>query len=112
MKTDRIRYEGDCWVWDGPLNADGYPAWGKHRVYYEREYGPIPKGLLLHHRCRRKACVRPSHLIPVTKSQNNHFSFAEKTGQMSWHHLRISRLLHDQMTERMRRHDEEDSEAS
>jgi hypothetical protein len=37
---------------------------------YEREYGPIPEGERLDHRCEVKACVRPSHLRIATHAEN------------------------------------------
>lgn len=70
----------DCWQWQG---AD---PWGygqirirsggqqrqvaAHRVVYEMVRGPIRKGRVLDHLCGNWACVRPSHLEPVTQSQN------------------------------------------
>ena len=41
-----------------------------HRVAYELEVGPIPKGLTIDHLCRTHGCVRPSHLEPVTPREN------------------------------------------
>ena len=66
-----------CWVWQRARTRTGYgqvfdgkvmrPA---HRVYYEREYGQVPKGLVLDHLCRVRACVYPAHLEPVTHADN------------------------------------------
>lgn len=66
-----------CWTWTGSLNGDGY---GKlrvdgrmslaHRVAYETCVGPIEDGLVLDHLCNNRACVRPSHLEPVTQGEN------------------------------------------
>jgi hypothetical protein len=41
-----------------------------HRFYYTRERGKIPAGLQLDHTCRRRNCVCPSHLEPVTPAEN------------------------------------------
>lgn len=63
----------DCWEWAGHRNVDGYgKSKGRlaHRVAYELEVGPIPDGLTLDHLCRNRACVRPSHLEPVSLLEN------------------------------------------
>ena len=64
-----------CHLWTGKLSDDGYGlVWrGRHPikahlVVYEAEHGPVPHGLVLDHRCRRRRCVR--HLEPVTQSVN------------------------------------------
>lgn len=65
--------EGRCWPWDGKLNNKGYGSIGisgstvgAHRWPYEQERGAIPAGLHADHLCRNRACVRPSHIEPVT----------------------------------------------
>jgi HNH endonuclease len=69
----RILEPWGCWVWEGRLDRDGY---GRERgrlahvVVYEQEFGPVPQGMALDHRCRRRDCVNPRHLEPVTKSEN------------------------------------------
>lgn len=66
-----------CWEWTGATARGGYGSqwWdGKlhraHRLSYEVFVGPIPEGLTLDHLCRNKACIRPSHLEPVTNDEN------------------------------------------
>lgn len=65
-----------CWIWQGYKDRDGYGLVRKssrkvaHRVVYEQEFGPVPEGKVLDHRCRRRACVNPMHLEPVTASVN------------------------------------------
>ena len=72
---------GACWLWVGATFDSGYGRTcvaesGKirnkraHRLAYEWEYGPIPKGLEPDHLCRVRPCVRPSHQEPVTQKEN------------------------------------------
>ena len=66
-----------CWIWQGSKTPNGYGVLtdnGRrttaHRVYYEREHGPIPVGLHLDHLCRQHDCVNPGHLEPVPCAVN------------------------------------------
>ncbi len=59
-----------CWLWTGRLDRDGYGIGHRHRAMYELVVGPIDPGLLLDHRCRRRRCVNPQHLEPVTNAVN------------------------------------------
>lgn len=69
---------GPCWVWTGAHDKYGYGGIGidnqrrakAHRIGYEIQVGPIPDGLELDHLCRTPACVRGSHLEPVTHREN------------------------------------------
>lgn len=70
--------ENGCWDWIGYRNKNGY-GWatlrGKiytsaHRVLWERLRGPIPKGMVLDHLCRNRACVNPDHCEVVTPQVN------------------------------------------
>jgi hypothetical protein len=71
---DYVVNEDGCWIWQRGLNrVSGYGMMGRrfaHRFVYEREVGPIPKGMELDHLCRVGACANPDHLEAVTKSEN------------------------------------------
>lgn len=76
---DRYSIEPDtgCWLWLGSKTSKGYGMYqrrGKtmmaHRFTYELLVGPIPEGLEIDHLCRRRGCVNPKHLEPVTHSVN------------------------------------------
>lgn len=74
---DKVKKSRGCWVWTAGKNAYGYGAIrrsGKtrmaHRVAYEMKHGSIPNNLPLDHLCRNRACVRPSHLEPVSLGEN------------------------------------------
>lgn len=80
--TDRfwskVIQDGDCWVWTGARNSNGYGQWAVtgrsrsvHRLAYEAFVGPIPDGLVLDHLCRRRTCLNPDHLEPVTDAENS-----------------------------------------
>ncbi len=75
-KVDRADEDG-CWLWTAALDQDGYGLFwdGRktvraHRWAYEQLHGPIPEGRELDHLCRTHACVRSSHLEPVTQREN------------------------------------------
>lgn len=66
-------YTTPCHVWIGNTEKDGYgvrkvggKVVGAHRVAYERQYGVIPDGLVIHHICHVPPCVNPDHLSAET----------------------------------------------
>jgi hypothetical protein len=78
---NRIKIEpiSGCWLWTSMLKPDGYGYWRRrdenrgrsaHAVIWEEQNGPIPTGMELDHRCRRRGCVNPGHLEPVTHAEN------------------------------------------
>lgn len=83
MKTERRSFRhptlGWCWLWCGGSRLKGgyvQTSFGGrrllvHRWAYELLVGPIPEGLTIDHLCRSPSCVRPSHLEPVTRRENN-----------------------------------------
>lgn len=72
-----VRPDG-CWAWTGGLNASGYGYFylaGRmiraHRIAYVLAAGePPPDRPELDHVCGYRACVRPSHLEPVSRDVN------------------------------------------
>lgn len=71
------REDSGCWRWTGTRDSQGYPFLNvdgvprrAHRLMYERVAGPIPAGLELDHLCRVRDCINPSHVEPVTHSEN------------------------------------------
>lgn len=75
----KVRFDGAaaCWEWQSCKNEDGYGRFlvnGQnrfaHRVSYELVRGRIPDGLVIDHLCRKRDCVNPMHMEPVTPREN------------------------------------------
>lgn len=70
---DYVDKSGECWLWTGTLNRDGYGLFKRqlaHRVAYIEANGDYPAGTVTDHLCRVRNCVRPSHLEAVTRGEN------------------------------------------
>lgn len=66
-----------CWEWRGAKDTLGYgqvrwghKLWRAHRLHWVAVNGPLPKELVIDHLCRNIACIRLSHLEPVTQREN------------------------------------------
>lgn len=66
---------GDCWVRRGATTPMMYWAgktWSAYRLAYALWVGDLPTGChsVVHHRCENRLCLRPSHLVLMTKSEH------------------------------------------
>ncbi len=63
-----------CWLWAGELDESGYARYGgelAHRMVFALMLGKeLPPGVAIDHVCRRRHCIRPAHLDPVSKAEN------------------------------------------
>lgn len=66
---------GPCWLWMGCRDAAGYGRVGRggrgnttsaYRWAYEETHGTLSSDVHLHHVCENKACVRSTHLRPMS----------------------------------------------
>lgn len=70
--------ETGCHIWlrahttfgYGVLTVAGRPTQRAHRMAYEIENGPIPKGRHVLHRCDVPACINPAHLYLGDQKDN------------------------------------------
>ena len=71
----------ECWPWKGPVHKgygqiklsngkSGGLQYPTHRLAYELDHGPIPKGYDVDHLCDNPPCCNPKHLEAVTHSEN------------------------------------------
>lgn len=80
LEKFQVKKEG-CWEWSGNTDGKGYGTISHrngagfspekaHRVSYEKEYGSIPDGLFVLHKCDNPECTNPEHLFLGTQKDN------------------------------------------
>ena len=74
----KVNKTDDCWLWMASGNKWGYGQFwyqgkfvGTHRMSYVLEYGSIPGGKVIHHTCHNRRCVRPDHLVALTRAEHD-----------------------------------------
>lgn len=90
------RNENGCLVWTRSVNEKGYGivyyegrTQRAHRVAWQLEHGPIPKGIVIDHAdCYNHSCVEITHLRDATKAQNqaNRAGAKSATGHRNVYH--------------------------
>lgn len=99
-----IEPNSGCWLWLGPISIYGYaqrsgPA---HRQVWKLCNGEALDNQILHHWCKTKCCVNPSHLVVTTRSQHKqlHETPELKNGHSYQTHCKRGHLLIENKIER------------
>jgi hypothetical protein len=75
-----------CWIWTSLRHWKGYgkmsPARNGHTIAHRLAYsvfvGPIPKGMVIDHKCHNRSCINPQHLEVVTNRENSERGLASR----------------------------------
>jgi hypothetical protein len=80
--NSKLNEKTGCWEWQG-YKQNGYGKIGigsrtdgtrrttsTHRLSYELNFGEIPKGMEVCHKCDNPCCIRPDHLFVGTRQDN------------------------------------------
>lgn len=95
-KTPGHGPQGDCWVWTGSTEENGYGRFWlqslqfAHRVAFLIHHGRLPKGLA-RHTCDYRACVNPEHIVEGT--HNDNMQDAIKRGRLPYGERNHSAVL-------------------
>lgn len=73
--SETVVPQGKCWVRRGvstPMMWWGRKIWSAYRLAFALWNGPLPTGWssVVHHRCQNRLCVKPSHLVLLSRQEH------------------------------------------
>jgi len=88
---EKSKIEGDCWVFVGAQNSDGYGTIsidGKQqilsRVAFNELVEPLTPGMFVCHKCDNPPCWNPDHLFQGTASDNTKDMLSKGRARPPW----------------------------
>jgi len=80
IRSRLILSENGCLIW--PMaKRDGYGIvsyrnrrYRVHKLLYEQEFGLVPVGMEVHHKCDNRSCANLAHLKAITEKEHVHLS--------------------------------------
>lgn len=78
----------DCWLWHGTRGSKGYGRYSAgavdlraHVAVYQKYFGKVPLGKILHHKCEIILCVNPHHMELLTNAE--HAMISKSVGRIN-----------------------------
>ena len=93
MFIKRLRVQGDCLIWIGAHDRDGYgktifkgQSFRAHRLAYLFFCGELENGKVVMHSCDNPSCCNPDHLSLGTNEENRKDSVFKKRHRFGERH--------------------------
>lgn len=108
-----------CWLWAGETDERGFGVITRegetvlaHRVAYEAANGvDLSESTFIQHRCRKRACINPSHMFIVEQGGDGPDPPPRDAGRLRGERSPLSKLTAEAVREIRSRWEDEDGSA-